>query len=233
MSYASDDLVPLLAPPPQAGVGFRQGTILTFNPVTGANTIDVAGVTLTDLPILNTSDAANLNPGDIVGILTTGPSWFIAGRIIAPGAPGAGGALAIGRTTASFNTNSLSMTNGSYVGSSPAVTVYIGDAGRCIVMVGADLQYGAGAALGAGGAMSYEIKNADTGVVYLAPTDQAAFKAWNNISGGAWNAIHRATYVHYHSGIPAGRYTFTACYRSLQAPTAANFADRTIVVQPI
>jgi hypothetical protein len=69
------------------GVRFRQGTILTWNAETGSNTIDLAGGALTDVPVLNTSEATALKQGHVVGMLGQGSSWFIIGRITPPNDP--------------------------------------------------------------------------------------------------------------------------------------------------
>lgn len=71
----------------QPGVRFRQGTILTWNANTGANTVDLAGGTLTNVPILNTGEAIALKAGHIVGLLGQGSAWFIVGRVTPPNDP--------------------------------------------------------------------------------------------------------------------------------------------------
>lgn len=80
----NQDFVALLGKP-DVGVGFRQGTIVTWNTSTGENTISVAGGTLTNVPILNTGEAIALQAGHTVGLLTFNGSWFILGRITVPG----------------------------------------------------------------------------------------------------------------------------------------------------
>lgn len=82
----TDNLAPLFTPA-APGVRFRQGTILTWNSQTGQNTIDVAGGTLTDVPVLNTSEAIALKAGHIVGLLVMGSVAFILGRVTPPNDP--------------------------------------------------------------------------------------------------------------------------------------------------
>lgn len=82
--YPSDDLTPLFVSPPPAEVGYRRGVLTTYNAATFANTVDVGGVTHTNLPILVT---AGLAAGQVVAILTVGTasrSWLILGRITTP-----------------------------------------------------------------------------------------------------------------------------------------------------
>jgi hypothetical protein len=79
----ADDLADLLAPKTAPSVTFRQGVVLTWNTGTGANTIDVAGVTLTNVPVL-TAAVAGLGPGDVIGLLAWQSSWLILGKITAP-----------------------------------------------------------------------------------------------------------------------------------------------------
>lgn len=71
----------------QPGVRFRQGTILSWNSNTGENTIDLAGGTLTNVPILNTGEAVALKAGHVVGLLGQGSAWFVVGRVTPPNDP--------------------------------------------------------------------------------------------------------------------------------------------------
>jgi hypothetical protein len=80
----SDDLTGLLQPTPDPSA-FRQGQIVTFDPATGANTVNVAGALLTDLPLLNIGDTVNLLPDDVVVLIKYGASWAILGRVVTPG----------------------------------------------------------------------------------------------------------------------------------------------------
>lgn len=80
----SDDLAPLLIPPAGPVLGFRQGTVAAWDPVTFENQIEVGEALLTDLPLLSSSDAALITVGDVVSILTFGPSWGILGRFVQP-----------------------------------------------------------------------------------------------------------------------------------------------------
>lgn len=87
----TDNLAPLFAGGGDA-VRFRQGTILTWDPETGDNTVDLAGGTLTDVPILNTSEAIALKAGHVVGMIGQGSTWAILGRFTPPGDPNFAGA---------------------------------------------------------------------------------------------------------------------------------------------
>lgn len=80
----SDDLVPLLTPPPSDGLGFRQGEVISFNADTGSNTIQVGGTTLVDVPMLNSGEAIALSAGHVVALLTWKSSWWILGRVTLP-----------------------------------------------------------------------------------------------------------------------------------------------------
>lgn len=80
-----DDLAPLLAAltSPKSGLGLRQGTVVAWNTTTGANTITVASVTLTNVPVLAAS-VAGIVVGDAVVVLTWQSAWFILGKILTP-----------------------------------------------------------------------------------------------------------------------------------------------------
>jgi len=114
----TDNLATLFAAA-QPGVRFRQGTVLTWNANTGENTIDLAGGTLTNVPILNTAEAIALKAGHVVGLLGQGSAWFVIGRVTAPNsADFAGASVAFageGESAANFalSTSSTAKVTGS------------------------------------------------------------------------------------------------------------------------
>lgn len=82
----SDNLAPLFDDG-QPSARIRQGTILTWDPANGNNTVDLAGGVLTNVGILNTGEAIALKAGHVVGLLGQGSTWFILGRVTMPGDP--------------------------------------------------------------------------------------------------------------------------------------------------
>lgn len=142
----SDDLVPLLKPAPGPAVGFRQGVIVTWDQDDGSNTVLVGGSIMTNLKMLNTTEASLLAPGDVVGILTAGATWAIMGRFVTPGTPEAVSAIqsitnriqaAEDSTQGSRNSTTFGDLTGTSVG--PEVTIRIGSSGRALVFWGAEI----------------------------------------------------------------------------------------------
>lgn len=84
---APDDLAPVLAPPPGVEVEFVQGTVVAWDPATGANQVKLGGTTLPNLKIWNSTEGFSLSAGDVVGILRLGTQYVILGRIVAPNDP--------------------------------------------------------------------------------------------------------------------------------------------------
>lgn len=90
-----DDLTDLLTPKPDDGFGFRQGRLLTYTPLTGANTVLVGGGVLTNLPVVIEGGPANLQGDDVLGpglgnvviIMKMKSAWAILGRVLIPGSP--------------------------------------------------------------------------------------------------------------------------------------------------
>ncbi|MCM4080404.1 hypothetical protein [Paractinoplanes hotanensis] len=80
----SDDLVPLVVPSSAPVLGYRKGVVIAWDGVTFANTVQVGSTVLTNLPVLNLADSADIVPGDSVGILTFGSSWAVLGRFTVP-----------------------------------------------------------------------------------------------------------------------------------------------------
>jgi hypothetical protein len=75
--------------------GIRQGTIVTWDVLSGENTISVAGAVLTNVPFMTPGTFFILQAGDPVILLTMRGSWFILGRTVNPG-----GVQGVGRFTA-------------------------------------------------------------------------------------------------------------------------------------
>lgn len=136
----SDDLTPVLAPPPGKAVTYRQGTVVSWNQETAENSILVGDSLMTDLPALNTSEASLLVPGDVVGILVSGSSWAVLGRLIIPGTADAATSIkaitnriVAAEDPAPGTRNSATygdLGGGAVVG--PAVTIKIGASGRAL-----------------------------------------------------------------------------------------------------
>lgn len=76
----SDDIAPMLTPQQMAELGFRQGRVIAWDPVTGMNQIEIAGQIFDDLPTLANTGIA-LAVGDLVAVLRYQSTYQILGRI--------------------------------------------------------------------------------------------------------------------------------------------------------
>jgi len=224
-----DDLVSLLARPepgPAQPVGYRQGVIISYNQTTGANQVLVGGTTVTDLPLLNTSEALLLTPGAVVGILTAGPSWFIIGRVTVPGSEQALSALRMvsDRMLADEVPGQGTRAQATFgdlndqVG--PSVTATISRSGMALVLVGATIT--TAGAIYSGGLMGFDITGATTRGASVA--DSLEF----SMSSEAFSAS--ATRSILVTGLNAGEHTFTARYRSAASGTPFTCENRNLVV---
>jgi hypothetical protein len=84
MHHSESDITELFPQDAEVEMGFRQGIVLSFDLVTGANTINMGGTILTNVPILNLSGTTVLMNGDVVGLLRSKTNYFILGHIIIP-----------------------------------------------------------------------------------------------------------------------------------------------------
>ncbi len=225
-----------------ADVQGRKGTVLAWDPLTAHNTVEVDGNLFEDLPILNTTEAAILQPGDVVGILAFGQaasSWWIVGRITVPGTPPAVSALtALGIRAANVSavegTTSSSYTDLTTVG--PTLTdIPIGRSGRCLVFLSAYLQESS-APPARGGAMSFAVTGATTlpasfeRELSIGHTDDGVIASGFSSN----NLMIKSTAVIPVSGLQMGLNTFTAKYRQLgNVGVTVEFYNRTIIVFPL
>lgn len=186
MTLPSDDLTTLF-PRGTPGVRFRQGTILTWNNQTGENTIDLAGGTLVNVPIINTGEAIALKAGHVVGMLGQGNTWFIIGRVTPPNDPNfAGASVAFGGDGESATNFSVTTAHLDKVAGSIAVPSWVDEA-AVLVTANASLANSSASAFyvsmqvildGAGGGGS---------LFGLGPTGGAAGSS-NDINNGACSA---------------------------------------------
>lgn len=143
----STDLVPILAGLNGGrGMGYRQGTIVTWNPDTAENSVLVGATVIDNLPILNTSEASLLQAGDVVGIISSGSSWAILGRLVIPGTPEAASSIqaitnriqaAGDSSTGTRNSSAWGDLTGAAVG--PSVTIRVGASGRALCFWGCEM----------------------------------------------------------------------------------------------
>jgi hypothetical protein len=235
VSYAGDDLVPLLIPTESNALTFRQGVIVTYSQTDGSNTVQVGGSVMSNLPILNTSEALLMTPGAVVGLLSVGTAsktMFILGRITIPGTPDALTALSAFRTitgtvAAAQGTTSTSYTDLTTAG--PTVQVTVPNSGRVLMILSARIGW-SDSDPSSGGAMSAALSGANT---VAAGGDKVLSSFLSTATGGAQNAFFRSSVVHVYEGLTPGLTTWTAKYQTLDAGEAADFEDRTIVLIPL
>lgn len=235
----SDNLVPLLAGSNAGkGVGFRQAVIVTYNQATAENSVLVGTSLLNNLPILNTSEAAILAPGDVVGILTFGGTWGILGRFTIPGTPQAVSALSALRSQSDTVLTNEPITSGSFGdpinAPGPTVTVTVGASRRVLVLVSAECSGQASKAGGntmvAGGAVGFQLSGANI----LAPTYSNALQITGNMmvndsaSGHVFGVTGGMTRAILLNNLNPGPTTITAKYSRLGNGVLVNIMNRNI-----
>ncbi len=76
----SSDLVPNLESE-ESNLGYRQGTVVSWNRDTNANQIRIGNTIINDVPVITASDIVAIRPGDSVAIIKYNSSFGIIGRI--------------------------------------------------------------------------------------------------------------------------------------------------------
>lgn len=237
----SDDLVPVLAKPSVVGTGFRQGLIVTWDQETAQNTVMVNGTLLTNLPILNTSEAAILAAGDVVGIMTFGNTIGIMGRFTIPGTPEAVSALSSLRTTSESISSSDSITSTSYAAApsnpGPEVSITVGPTGRLLVIVSATISTQTSVAANntalTGGAMGVELTGANSRSASDSETLRVTSNVLTNSSANTTGIDCSASRAILLTGLTPGLTTITARYRRLTSSTSVNVSNRNVTALAI
>lgn len=217
----ADDIAPLLAPQGREEMGFRQGRLIAWDPLTGGNQVTVAGSTLDDVPTLAAS-TIELAPGDVVGLIRVRAQYFIVGRIASAGS----GALTNRSATIATQESTTSATYTDLATPGPSVSAYIGSSRQCLVMVQVAINAltpcVASCVVAVSGASSFQ--NAY-------PAFLGSDHAQGNIAGSATSTtLMDVTY-----GLNSGLNTFTLKYARTLTGTGggdATFQYRTITVIP-
>lgn len=247
----NNDLVPYLSGGGET-TNWRQGIIVSWNPDTGANVINVGGTLLENLPFLNSTEASLMTTGDVVTLRTWGASFAIDGRVFYPGSPQAISAFqaitsrvqgASDPSTGTRNSTAWGDLTGSAVG--PSVTVRIGTSGKAWVSWSAEM----GQISNGVGVIQYVYRNTPhvgieiSGASSVVASDAIAlnFNLEHPGSGSTGTALSSywfqgaMTYVY--EGLFPGLTTFTMKYRhDTLNPASGNtsgFNARNLIVFPL
>jgi hypothetical protein len=237
--YHAEDLAPLIAPGPAPSVGFRQGIIESWDPLTAENVVRVGGAQLVNLPILASSpEALLIQQGDVVGIQVVGngasATMYIVGRITRPGTAQAATALNVLRVySAQVNAQEsrASSTFGDLVTSGPTLSdVLVGNSGRALVMVSCYIYASTGANPGQSpiGWMSWAI----SGATSVAASQPQAAQLGGFDFDDRVGFIGTPAVVRLVTGLNAGLHTFQAKYAT-SASTTCEFGQRNLTVIPL
>ncbi|MBN6037483.1 hypothetical protein [Amycolatopsis sp. 195334CR] len=222
------------APQHSSELGFHQGIVLTWDNLSGANTVNVQGSTFTNLKVLTSGSGVLFTPGDTVALLRFQTTYFILGRVAAPGA----GATLATRTGFAANTGTLSaggdnvwrdLATGETTG--PVLpSVYISNAKRALVILSAYIEVSGDT----GGMMSFEISGASTIPANFYRAIHLHHFTFDPDYDNTIGASVSSTFVLDSSIVPlnAGMHTFTAKYTRHYGSGDITFSRRHITVIP-
>jgi hypothetical protein len=241
VTLRSNDMLKILKPDPAASgrnVAWRKGVIVTWNRDTAENTVLINGVLVENVPILNTSEAAILAAGDVVGLISFGSTWGILGRFTIPGSPEAVTALSSLRIASDTITGIDTITSTTYTDATtnpgPVMNIVVGPSGRLLVLVSANLESNATGTAGntykVDAAMSFKMTGANTAAASTLRALTLLGDVTITSSASTFllaGALTKAVLV---SGLNPGLTTLTAQYRKGTAatPTSARFFDRNL-----
>jgi hypothetical protein len=235
----TDDLTPLLVPPPDAqGMRYGQGKLLAWNADTFENQVLWQGTVLTNLVVLAGTSGNSFQPGQTVALIGWAPgggagSWAIFGQWVTPGTGAAAqqiafmnstlaSAVAAGVLGARFYSESIPLIDGTVTNpgstytsaNGPVLTgVDVSDSGLCLLKITARVacQINQPNGVAAGGWMSVAVSGAST----RSPADDDALE--HDITGPAADVIAssvQATRLVLLEGLNPGLHTISARYRS-------------------
>jgi hypothetical protein len=229
-------MVAAMAPPSGNGdIGFHQGVIQSWDELTGVNSILVNDTVITNVKTFQSGIGVPYFAGDVVGLFRFQSTYFILGKITAPG--GSQSNQIKGQFIAALeSTTSTTPVNLPTFG--PSVTVNIGSSRRCLVI--SSCYMGASATnLGDyfGGNMRVDMTapngSTTTNIVGLFKTVYCApLTGTVNYAEGFQEDLTRAQLLTAADGVGVGQHTFTAKYKATVSSVPVTFASRNLVVIP-
>lgn len=219
-----DELVSLFQSNPQgfaSAVQYTQGTLRSWDPVSGANIVELPGGTqLRNLKILNASVFTILTVGDSLALLLINNQYTIAGKV-----KSAGNGLEAVKTafvSTKEDTTSTSPANLTTVG--PSVTTYIGASRTALILMSARIY-----ALNQQGQAVFDV----TGASAISATWPSGITYGPASTASAYSMV-TATAQHLYTpadGLNQGMNTFTMKYLS-SGGQVVSFESRRITVIP-
>lgn len=207
------------------------GQIVTWDDLTGANSVFVNGVTIPNLRVIQSGLGIGYQPGDVVKIQRIMTQYYIIGKI---GAPGAGAAQQIASQqidTYEFTTNT-SYTDLATVG--PSVSAFIGSSRKCLVFLSAVVSAAGspGAFVYIGGTVGFTVTGASA-IGAAAQRGLVMVQAAGPEGLGFTQSASAPILLDASSGLNPGFNVFTTKYRSESASVAGGFRFRNITVIPL
>ncbi|MGA6164314.1 hypothetical protein [Amycolatopsis magusensis] len=218
------------APQQSAEIGYHTGVMLAWDQQSGANTVDINGEQFVNLRCLTTGAGLLFAPGDTVVLMRMRTTYFILGRVAAPGA-GAAMSTRVGVTAnaAGLAAGSLGTWKNLDMGDIPGPSVpnvYVGPARRCLVTVTAEMTCGEFT----DSFMGFEVTGATT-----IPAAYSRSIRLQNWSTGGTIASCSGTFLldrDFSPSLNSGVHHFTAKYNRFQGASTAEFSSRHLIVIP-
>lgn len=232
----SDDIAALLVAgmQPSYDLDYHQGLVLSWDEATGNNSVMVNGSTFTNLLVLSTGAITPFQKGDTLGILRYQSTYFILGKIRAPGA-GAGERIASAKVAQLITVP----TGGGYAdlaGSfGPEVSLFVGSSRRALVIHSVEIAHTGSVTVDASGAFARASAGQGvqiSGATIKAPETAVTSAGYQGRFGtsGVFTATSLVTSA---QGLNSGTNTFTCKYKATaDAGVVPNVNNRTLTVIP-
>jgi hypothetical protein len=215
---------------------FHTGQIVTWDELSGVNTVLVNGVVLSNLKVIQSGIGLSYGAGDVVVIMRKQTQYFIMGKV---SSPGAGAANQIqSQTIATYQTTgSTGYANLATFG--PEVTINVGSSRRCLVLISAFIDASGTISTNGGfiGGTASVITSGASAIGHDQAYARSRFQALVPYAGpvygaGAGLSASGARLFTASDGLNSGSNTFTVQYKSDQSSPACGFQQRTLTVIP-
>jgi len=217
------------APSENGSLEYKQGVVQSWDDIGATNTVIIGGTVVPNVRAFQSGLGIQYQPGDVVAVGKNQTTYFIMGRIAAPGAGAAQQIASASVATYEFTTN-----NGSFIDLTtpgPAVTTYIGSSRKCLLNLSCVVSYAGTKAAYIGGYMGFQV----TGASAIAPSGFKSVLGFGYAVTGVGTTVSVSAqfYLTAADGLNQGFNTFTAKYKSADNTIAGGFDTRNITIIPL
>jgi hypothetical protein len=229
----SDDIsqdIRIKPPTGERDLGMRIGFVLSWDESTGENLVDIEGQTFENLNVVQGGIGIQYQPNDVVVVMRNKTTYFIWGKVAAPGA---GAANQIRSSSIQTNESTSSVTYVDLATPGPQLTTTIGSSKRALVIFSAGISaQGNPVNAYVGGSASFAVSGKSSVATGTFSLSAMTYSQDASRTVGVSQTVTRSLLLTASDGLQSGESTFAMQYHTSTSGVTCFFNSRNITVIP-